>query len=425
MSATTSTATRTPRTSRLSTTASLVLLTSLVVSFLAASAVPTPLYAVYQREWGFSPITTTVVFGVYAVAVLLSLLVLGRLSDHIGRRPVLLAGLLGQTIAMVVFTTAAGVPELLVARVVQGIATGAALGAVGAGLLDLDRARGSVLNSVAPGAGTATGALVSGLVVQFLPAPTHLVYVAALAVFAVQAVGVVLMPETVTRRPGARRSLVPDLALPRSARRAVLGAAPVLFAVWALAGFYGSLGPAIVHEVTGSTTIVMGGLALSVLAGVAAVAVYVLREMEPRAVMALGITALVAGVAITLTAIDASSTPLFFLGTAVAGVGFGSGFQGGIRTVIPLLEAHQRAGVLSVLYIVSYLGMGLPAVGAGFLVVDGGGLLSTSYEYGFAVMALALAALVVVVRRSEPVMVPAPAISQSGAASELCGQGAR
>jgi MFS family permease len=337
MSATTSTATRSTRTSRLSTTASLVLLTSLVVSFLAASAVPTPLYAVYQSEWGFSPITTTVVFGVYAVAVLLSLLVLGRLSDHIGRRPVLLAGLLGQTIAMVVFTTAAGVPELLVARVVQGVATGAALGAVGAGLLDLDRARGSVLNSVAPGAGTATGALVSGLVVQFLPAPTHLVYVAAIAVFAVQAVGVLLMPETVTRRPGASRSLVPDLALPRSARRAVLGAAPVLFAVWALAGFYGSLGPAIVHEVTGSTTIVMGGLALSVLAGVAAVAVYVLREMEPRAVMALGIVALVAGVAITLTAIDASSTPLFFLGTAVAGVGFGSGFQGGIRTVIPLL----------------------------------------------------------------------------------------
>src|SRR3954469_22041266 len=114
MSATTST--RTIARTQLSTTASLVLLTSLVVSFLAASAVPTPLYAVYESEWGFSPITTTVVFGVYAVAVLLALLVLGRLSDHVGRRPVLLAGLLGQSVAMVVFTTAARVPELLVAR---------------------------------------------------------------------------------------------------------------------------------------------------------------------------------------------------------------------------------------------------------------------------------------------------------------------
>ena len=146
-----------------STTGTLVLLSSLVVSFLAASAVPTPLYAVYQAEWGFSPITTTVVFGVYAVAVLVALLVLGRLSDHVGRRPVLLAGLLGQAVAMVVFATASGVPELLPARVVQGVATGAALGAVGAGLLDVDRARGTVANAVAPGLGTSSGALVSGL----------------------------------------------------------------------------------------------------------------------------------------------------------------------------------------------------------------------------------------------------------------------
>jgi MFS family permease len=417
MSVSTSTATTPTRTSRLSTTASLALLASLVISFLAASAVPTPLYAVYQAEWGFSPITTTVVFGVYALAVLVALLVLGRISDHIGRRPVLLAGLLGQTVSMLVFATAAGVPELLLARVLQGIATGAALGAIGAGLLDLDRGRGSVLNSVAPGAGTATGALLSGLVVQFLPAPTHLVYVAAIVVFALQTVGVLLMRETVTRRPGARGSLVPRLALPRPARLAVLGATPVLFAVWALAGFYGALGPAIVREVSGSSTIVLSGLALFVLAGVAAAAVYLLREMDPRSVMALGIFSLVAGVAITLTAIDAGSTYLFFVGTAVAGVGFGSGFQGGLRTVMPLLAAHERAGVLSVLYIVSYLGMGLPAVIAGFLVVHGGGLLTTSYEYGFAVMALALAALTVVVRR--------PALAPANVAPELCTDGSR
>jgi MFS family permease len=84
---------------------------------------------------------------------------------------------------------------------------------------------------------------------------------------------------------------------------------------------------------------------------------------------------------------------------------------------MPPLAAHERAGVLSVLYIVSYLGMGLPAVVAGFLVVHGGGLLTTSYEYGFAVMALALAALTVVVRR--------PALAPALAAPELCTNGAR
>jgi hypothetical protein len=109
--------------------------------------------------------------------------------------------------------------------------------------------------------------------------------------------------------------------------------------------------------------------------------------------MVIGILALVAGVAITLVAVDLRSTAGFFAGTAVAGVGFGSGFQGGIRTVVPLAAAHERAGVLSVLYVVSYLGLGAPAVVAGFLVVHAGGLLDTAREYGLAVIVLATLAL--------------------------------
>src|ERR1700754_565625 len=85
------------------------LLASIVVFFLAGSSAPTPLYAVYQAEWGFSPITTTIVFGVYALAVLAALLTVGSLSDHIGRRPVLLAALALQAAVMVVFATAEGV----------------------------------------------------------------------------------------------------------------------------------------------------------------------------------------------------------------------------------------------------------------------------------------------------------------------------
>src|SRR4051794_28874513 len=165
------------------------LLMSIVVFFIASSAAPTPLYAVYQREWGFSAITTTVVFGVYAVAVLVSLLTLGRLSDHLGRRPVLLAAVLAQALTMLLFASADGVPELLAARVVQGLATGAAAGAVGAAMLDLDRGRGTLANAVSPPLGTAAGAIGSALLVQFLPEPTHLVFLLLFAVFVVQAAG--------------------------------------------------------------------------------------------------------------------------------------------------------------------------------------------------------------------------------------------
>jgi MFS family permease len=144
----------------------LYLLASLTVALLAASAAPTPLYAIYQAHWHFTPITTTLVFGVYAVAVLASLLTLGKLSDHVGRRPVLLSALAVQAVSLLVFATAGGVPELLIARVIQGLATGAALGAIGAGLLDVDRVRGTFANSVAPGIGSGSGVLLSALVVR-------------------------------------------------------------------------------------------------------------------------------------------------------------------------------------------------------------------------------------------------------------------
>jgi hypothetical protein len=371
----------------------LYLLASLVVSLLAASAAPTPLYAIYQRMWGFTPITITIVFGVYAVAVLVALLTLGRLSDSIGRRPVLLSALAVQILSMVVYATAGGVGELMGARIIQGLATGAALGAIGAGMLDVDRERGALANALSPGLGTGSGALVSALFVQFLPAPTHLIYVALIGVFAAQAIGVVLLRETVTPVPVTRAVFVPEVRLPRAVRGAVLAAAPVLFAVWALAGLYAALGPSIVAALTGSQGVVLGSASVTALTVTAVSSVYLLRNVPARTVLVWGIAGLVAGVAITLVALGAGSVALFFVGTAVSGVGFGAGFQGGIRTVVPLAEPHERAGVLSLLFVVSYLGMGVPAVAAGFGATDGLGLLGAARVYGLALIVLAGLAL--------------------------------
>jgi predicted MFS family arabinose efflux permease len=394
--------TTSPNRRKLPANVGLYLLASIVVSLLAASSAPTPLYAIYQAKWGFTPITTTIVFGIYAIAVLSSLLVFGKLSDHVGRRPVLLTALVVQVGAMVVFTFADGVPMLLAARVVQGLSTGAALAAVGAGLLDIDRVKGALANSVVPMLGVGTGSLLSGLLVQYVAGPTHLVYLVLIGVFAVQFAGIVVLNETVTRKPGARASLRPEVALPRAVRGPVLAAAPVLVACWALAGFFGSLGPALTRLVTGSHSIALGGLSLFVIAAPAAIITLVLRNTAPRIVMGFGIVGLIVGVGVTLLAVDAHSSAWFFVGSAIAGLGFGAGFQGAIRSVVPLAHPHERAGVLSVLYVISYLAMGVPAVAAGFLVVDAGGLLPTIREYGIAVMVLAALAVLGLVRRREP-----------------------
>ncbi|WP_051797099.1 MFS transporter [Catenuloplanes japonicus] len=374
-------------------TGTLILLASIVVSFLAASSAPTPLYATYAASWHFSPITTTVIFGVYAIAVLLALLLLGRLSDHVGRRPVLLTALTLQVAAMTLFITADGIGALLVGRVLQGIATGGALGTLGAAMIDVHRTRGTLANSTAPALGTGLGALTSGLVVQFLPAPTRMIYALLIVAFAAQAVGVWRIPESRARGNGLRKALTPQVGVPRHLRAHVLTAIPALFAVWSLGGFYGSLAPALVRHMSGSDSAVFGGLGLFVLAVAGAVATVLFDRTPPRTVMMSGIGLLTVGAAGTLAAIGLDSVAAFFAGTLVAGAGFGAAFQGALRTVVPLAEPHERTGLLSVLYIVSYLGMGLPAVVAGVLVVHGGGLLWTARGYSLFVIVLAGAAL--------------------------------
>jgi MFS family permease len=378
---------------RLSNQATFVLLASIIIVFLAGSSAPTPLYPTYQAAWGFSPITITVVFGIYAGAVLATLLVFGALSDYLGRRPVLMAGALLEAVAMIVFMRADGLGALLAARIVQGIGVGAAAAAAGAGMLDLDRERGTIANAAAPGLGTASGALLSGLFVQFLPSPTTLVYGVLAALLVAQAVAVYFMPETVTRKPGVLAALRPRLRVPPELRLTVMLAVPALFAAWALAGFYGSLGPALVKRLLGSTASAPGGIALFALAGSGAMTILLARRLSAKAMVRLGASMLMLGVLAVLSATLAGSIAGFFVATVLAGVGFGASFHGGMRSVLTSAQPQHRAGVLSVLYVVAYLSMGIPAIIGGVRVVYGGGIVTTAYEYGAVVIALAAAAL--------------------------------
>jgi MFS family permease len=378
----------------LPTAAAFYLLASIIVSFLAGSSTPTPLYPYYQAEWHFSPITTTVIFGVYAVAVLTCLLIVGSLSDFVGRRPVLLAAVVLQAAAMIVFASASGVSDLLIARVIQGLSIGTVTAAVGAGMLDLDRAKGTIANAVGPVAGVAAGAIGSSLIVQYLPAPSRTVYLVLSAICLMQAIGLVFMAESSPPKPGALASLRPQFAIPSNIRRQLFLGIPTLVAIWSLAGFYGSLGPGLIRLMVGSHSLLLGGLGLFTLMSAAAFAVLLSRDRNPLEVTLIGAAALLAGVGLTVIAITETSTVLFFIGTFVAGVGFGGGFQGAIRTVMPLAAPHERAGVLSIVYVVCYLAMGIPTVIAGYLVVHGTSLLNTARDYSLVIMVLAAIALV-------------------------------
>ena len=252
-------------TGRLGSSQALWLKGLVLVTFLAASSVPSPLYALYRASWGFSPVMLTVVFASYAFAMLLALTVFGALSDYRGRREVVLIALALEIIAVVLFWRADSVEWLLAARILQGAATGIATSALGAGLVDLHRERGSLINSVAPMVGLGVGGLGASILVQFAPAPTQLVFELLLAAFVLQLIASFFLPETTQRRPGAIRSLRPSMNIPHQARAAMLRVLPVNTAQWALGGFYLSLGPTLAAGVVGNSAPLVGGALIAIL----------------------------------------------------------------------------------------------------------------------------------------------------------------
>ena len=393
---------------RLPTPVAFAVYITIVWSLFASSAAPTPLYAVYQAKWGFSAITVTVIFAAYCIAVLVSLLCCGALSDYIGRRPVLIVALIVQAGGMLIFAFAGGVASLIIGRLVQGLATGAAVGPVGAGMIDLYRDKGAVANVGFGPLGTATGAVGAGLCVAYLPLPTELVFLIFAATFLVQAIGVALMRETVTARAGALASLQPKFGLPARVRKPFIFAAPVLIASWALAGLYGAVGPSIVHTLTGNGSHVVGALSLATFSGCGGLSVLALPTVRARALMIYSSSALIIGLSGILVCIDHGWTVAFFAATAITGSGFGVGYQAAVRAVMPLVDARERAGVLSIFFVVSYLGMGVPTVLTGIRVVHVG-VLSATREFGIVAIVLAALALLGAFRRQARVEPPTPA----------------
>ena len=373
---------------RLTRSASFVAVTAMLVLFMAAAGAPTPLYVVYQQQWGFPTSTLTLIFAVYVLGLLATILVVGALSDHVGRRPVLGAAIALEVIALVLFLTAGGVVTLLLARLAQGIATGAAITTLSAAVVDLtapSRAgRAGLVTSVATLLGLAGGSVGAGALVEFAPAPTQLVYVVLVVGALAAAVATALLPETATRRPGAVASLRPRVGMPGYLRAEFLTITPILLASWALGGLYLSLG---------ITDHLVGGLVATLLCGTGALTALTLRNWPLPRVLLLAATLLAVGTIGTLAAVDMGLAVPAALGTVIAGVGFGAAGLGAFGTMAALARPTERGAVFALTYVVSYLAFSVPAVAAG-VAANVVGLGPTAMVYGGVVAALGLLALV-------------------------------
>lgn len=381
---------------RLSRPVAFAVVAATFVWFLAASSAPSPLYVVYQERFAFTEFTLTAVFAVYVLALIAALLVVGALSDHIGRRPVLLGAIALEIVSVLLFLVAGGVGWLLAARVVQGVATGAATATLPATLVDLAErrpARAGLVNGTAPLAGLGAGALACGALVEFAPAPTRLVWVLLTAGLLIAAMAIALIPETIDPRPGALRSLRPRVGVPARIRGGFVGLVPILMASWALGGLYMSLGPSVVIDVFGVRNHLVGGLVVAALCLTGALTAFLLRGRPPARVLAPAAALLAVGTLVTLGGVVSGLLALATVGTLVAGVGFGSASFATFGMLSALAAPHERGELFAATYTLAYLSFSVPAMIAG-VAATAGGLRPTALAYGGVVAVLGLVATV-------------------------------
>lgn len=366
-------------------------LAGFIAMMLCASA-PSPFYPQLAETIGFGTTALTLVFGIYVLMLLVTLLMVGSFSDYVGRRPVLIAGHIVLATSMAVFSFADSLPELLVARAVQGVAAGLILATASATVIDLEDPKnpgsGSLRNAVAPLFGLAIGSAVAGAFIMWFADAQTITFV-TLSLMAFAAAGsTLIVPETSPQVAGWASSLKPQLKIPSESRLAFAQGAPAMIACWATGGLYLSLAAPIVSDLLKSDSPIAQGMAVTSLMLTAGIGTLAMSAHPARSITLTGTSLLCVGTIATLVMIWLGSLAGYFVAVLIAGSGFGIAFLGVLRTIAPTSAPESRGALFSAIFGVCYLAFSLPAVIAGW-GVEQFGLLPTTTTYGLIVAALA------------------------------------
>ena len=349
---------------------------------------PSPLYGLYQERWHFDSLTLTVVFAVYALAALISVLLAGKLADSVGRKPVLLAAQALMLAGILVFIFARSVIWILVARALHGLAIGGIVVAGGAALLDLRPARGAAIGRTTAFAfalGMALGALGASVLGQLGPHPLITPYVVIGMCTVVTLLGTAAMQETL-HDPVALDLRIQPPRVPAGIRADFRFSALGVFAAWAVLGLYLSLGPKLAEQTVGSRSLLVGGSVITAMVGAAALTQLCLPVTTSLSLTIGGDLLLGLGLVLSLAAVLAHSAWAVYATALLIGIGYGIGFSGSLRHLNSVIPAQHRGQVMSAYYLVAYGSFAIPAVLAGFAATHYS--LTSTYRVFAAVVAL-------------------------------------
>lgn len=349
---------------------------------MAGTTLPTPLYGLYREKFGFSELTVTVVYAVYAFGVIGVLLLAGNASDTVGRRPVLLVGLGCAAASALCFLAATGVGWLYAGRLLSGLSAGLFTGAATAYVMDLapsgGGSRATFVATAANMGGLGCGPLLAGLLAQYAAWPLYLPFAVHLALVACSVAVVLRLPETVRDRAPVSAVRPQRPGLPPRVRPVFGPAAIASFVGFSLFGVFTSVSPAFLAESLDVDNHAVSGLVVALAFFASTAGQSVVGRVGVGRSLPLGSAALLTGLALLAGALLWDSLALVVLSALVGGGGQGLAFRGALSAVAGASPADRRAAVISALFVVAYTGISLPVIGVGVLVgplgLEGAGL---------------------------------------------------
>ncbi|WP_051310610.1 MFS transporter [Bradyrhizobium sp. Cp5.3] len=354
-------------------TATIVAVGGMIGTLFAGSTVATPLYVIYKQQFGFSQITLTLIYAVYVVGNLTALLVFGRMSDEVGRRRTAAIAMGIAIIGALVFLFAHGVASLYVARMLSGLAIGIGAGTGTAWLAELiaeqDRSRATVVATIANFIGLGIGALIAGLLAEYVAYPLRTPFIAYLVVLVAVAVLVAFARETVERplNAFARVSMRPRASVPSSIRARFVAPAVTGFGAMALVAFFAALAPSVLANELHVTSHAVAGAIFLELAAAVALVIALTRSLSSRTAMLCSLGLMLPSLALIVIAQFVESLSVMIAATAICGVAAGLGYRGSLQVVNQLAPDDRRAEVVSAYFICGFLGNALPVIGIGIL----------------------------------------------------------
>lgn len=365
------------------------------------TTLPTPLYPGYQTAYGFSQLIITVIFAAYALGVIAALLVAGRWSDQLGRRPLLFAGLTAAALSDLVFLGAEGLSSLLAGRVLSGMSAGIFTGTATVAVVESAPAawkRTAIFVATAANmGGLGLGPVVAGALAEYVAWPLHLAYAVHLGLLVIAVLGVAVAAETVTRPPRIRLR-VQRLKVPDEVRGVFMPAVIAGFAGFAVLGFFTATAPAFMAQVLGHDNLLAIGLVAGCVFFASTLGQLAQDRLPPARRLPLGCAVVIVGALVVGAGLALATLWVFLLGALIVGLGQGIAFRAGLGAVAAACPMNQRGAVTSTFFVIVYVAISIPVVGIG-VVARLVGLQATGVGFAIGVALLAGVALVSLQRR--------------------------